>query len=282
MLLVTAWWVWPYVLSIYHLEVAGALLESSLVPVYPDRLAPERITDPAGVQEAIKHLQKAVSLDPRNVQALRLLARAYLSCGQPQMALQVLQKALVVRPQNPLLHLELADVYDSLGYTEYVIHEYEMVGVGTRSAPLVANYLKLADAQIEAGGGEIAIWLWYKVLTMDPYNLYALYRLYKIHREMGDTEHAAIYRKRLASINPHMVAVPLDFRLAEYQAKAMIALVKDGIWEQDKVIAIVSNQLQQSGQGLPRLIIKHLAEVLLEQWPNDPILLSYLAELHSR
>lgn len=272
-ILVAYLWLQPYVLSVYHTEVAGRLLNDCLVPVYPDRLAPERVVDVAGLQAAVGHLKEAIRLDPRNVQAMRLLARAYLSLGQPQAALEILQRALAIRPKNPLLHLEVADVYDALGYAEEARREYKRGGIGSRNAPLVANCLKLADAQMQGGSGEIAIHLWYETLILDPNNLYALYHLYKIHNELGDTKHAAIYLERLVSMNPKEVAVPLDFRLAEYQAQAMIALVKEKIWERERMLAIVSNQAQQSTDPLSRLITARLLEILLSQWPDDPDLL---------
>ncbi|MGB9872547.1 MAG: tetratricopeptide repeat protein [Anaerolineae bacterium] len=267
----------------YHLEVAGRLLETSLVPVYPDRLAPEQIVNAAELQVATEHLREAVRLDPRNVQAMRLLARAHLSLGEPEAALQVLQAALVVRPQHRLLRLELADVYDTLGYTEDALREYESGGIGSRNAPVVANYLKMADTQVAIGSGDVAIGLWYKVLAIDPNNLYALYRLYRIHRELGDLKHAAIYQERLSTIDPQTVTVPLDFRLAEYQARAMIALVEEGIWRRDKLLAAVSSQVQQSDQDLLRfLMVEHLIKVLLDCWPDDPDLLACLADWYHR
>lgn len=270
-------WLRPYVLSAYYTEVAGRLLEECLIPVYTDRLAPEHVLDRASLQAAVEHLEEAIRLDPRNVQARRLVARAYLSLGEPQAALEALQAALAIRPQNPLLHLEVADVYDSLGYAEAAQYEYEKGGVGSRRAPLAANYLKLADAQIQTGSGEVAIHLWYKTLGLDVNNLYALYHLYRIHYELGDMEHAAIYWERLALMDPQAVAVPLDFRLAEYQAWAMIALVEEGMWAREKILGVLSDQVhrvQESGAILPRLMVIRTLETLLKQWSDDPDLLS--------
>lgn len=278
-LLAVVIWLRPYFLSIYYLEVGGALLEKSLVPVYHDRLAPEQVIDIAGLHKAVVYLEKSVHLDPRNVHSMRMLGRAYISLGQPEAALGMLKKALTVRPDNPLLHLELGDIYDSLGYTEDVIREYKKGGVGSRSAPLIANYLKLADVQIEIGSGEVAIHLWYETLLMDPNNLYALYRLYKVHQQMGDMEHAAVFKNKILSMDPGMVTVQPDFRLAEYQGQAMAALVEEGIWNREKLSGFVSTQVRRSNQSLPCLITKHLIEVLLKKYPDDNALLSSMDEL---
>lgn len=272
--LMVALWLQPYILSVYHTEVAGKLMEDCLIAVYTDRLAPEQITDSDKLRVAVKHLEKAVFFDPRNVQAMRLLARAHLSLGQTQAALEVLQQASAIRPESPILHLELGDVYDSLGYTEEALREYEIGGVGSRSAPLIANYLKLADEQVRVGSGEVAIRLWYKVLVLDANNLYALYNLYRIHHELGDTKRASIYVERLASMNPQTVVLPLDFRLAEYQAKAITVLVEEGIWERERMLEVTSRHVQQSTEILPRLIAMKFLEVLLKQWPAEPELFS--------
>ncbi|MEA3340251.1 MAG: tetratricopeptide repeat protein [Chloroflexota bacterium] len=93
------------------------------------------------------HLHQAIRWDPRNAQATRMLARVYVTQRQSETALETLQQALDVRPDNPLLYLELGDVYDSLGQTEAAIEAYEAGGVGSRGVPLAVNYLKLADAQ---------------------------------------------------------------------------------------------------------------------------------------
>ncbi len=280
-LLALALWLRPYILSTYYLEKGGKLLEASLIPVYPDRLAPEQMVDSAKFQAGVTCLQQAVRWDPRNVQAMRLLARAYLSSGQREAALQILQEALTVRPEYPLLHLELGDVYDNLGYTEDAYYEYLKGGIGSRLLPLMANYLKMADTQIETGSGEVAIHMWYKVLEIEPGNLYALSRLRWIHSRMGDEQQAAIFEQQLRSIDPQTVAVPLDFRLAEYQALAMISLVEDGVWERERVLRVVSNQVQQS-DGLNGLMTERVLQVLLNRWPDDQELIGYSDELRQR
>lgn len=279
--LLVASWLRPFVLSLYYLEKGGVLLERSLVAVYSDRLAPEQIVDMAGLVTAMTYLEKSAESDPRNVQALRLLGRAYLSLGQPEMALRFFQKAIEIRPRNPLLRLELGDVYDSLGYTENAIREYQAGGIGSRSVPLIANYLKLADVQMTMGSGELAINLWYRVLSLDPDCLYALYSLYKVHQELGDAGNAAVFRERLTSVDPQALSIPLDFRLAEYQSQAVIALVEEGIWSREKVLFYVNHQVRSSERLLSRLILARFVESLVARWPNDADLRYYLNLLQS-
>lgn len=282
LLLVLGFWLGPYVLSLYHLEVGGRALDAALVPVFPDRLAPEQVVNAEGLQVGVVHLQEAHRRDSSNVQALRLLARAYLSQGKSEAALEALQQALAVRPANPLLRLEVGDVYDSLGQTGAVIDAYESGGVGSRGVPLAANYLKLADAKVQAGGGDAAIILWRKTLAADPGNLYALYRLAQIHRVMGDEDTAAVYEERLRYSEPQSVTIPLDLRLAEYQAQAMAALVDEGIWERSTLLDVVSCQVERFAEGVSGLMMERELQVLLGRWPEDPDLLFYMARVRQR
>ncbi|HEY76418.1 MAG TPA: tetratricopeptide repeat protein [Thermoflexia bacterium] len=272
----------PYGLSVYHLEAGGRALDAALVPVFPDRLAPEQVVDEAELAAGMAHLEEAVRWDSRNVQALRLLARGYVSLGESEAALEVLQQALAVRPRNPLVHLELGDVYDSIGDAEAAVREYEAGRIGSRSLPAAANYLKLADAQASYGSGELAILFWRKALALDPGNLYALYRLFKAHRDLGDIEQAAVYEERLRYFELESVAVPLDFRLAEYQGRAMVGLVEEGIWDRQMVLDVVAYQVEQFSEGVQGLMVERELEVMLEAWVGDGELLAYKRELESK
>lgn len=280
--LVLGVWLGPYGLSLYHLEAGGQALDVALEPVFPDYLAPEQIVDAERLGVGITYLNKSLRWDPRNVQALRLLARAYLSQGRPGAALEALQEAVTMRPENRLLRLELGDVYDSLGQVEAAVEAYEAGGVGSRGVLLAANYLKLAEVQVQQGSGDIAIGLWRKALAADPGNLYALYRLARIHRDIGGEEQAAAYEEQLRGFDLQSVAVPMDFRLAEYQGQAMATLVDEGLWERAALLEVIALQVEQSAEGVPGLMVERELQTLLERWPEDVDVLSYLDELHQR
>lgn len=275
-------WLRPYALSLYHLEIGARAVEQALESTFSYRLAPEQVLDPAGLATGTEHLQEALLWDAHNVQALRLLARAYLNQGQPEAALEVLQQALVVRPHNPLLLLELGDVYDSLGWTEEAVRAYEAGGIGTRALPLVANYLKLTETQVAWGSGEVAIALWRRVLDIDPHNLYALVHLARAYRDLDDARAAARYERRLRAFELEGIDVPLAPRLAEYQGQALAALVDDGLWEQETLLDVVSYQVWQYADGLQGVMTEQVLRTLLDRRPDDASILFYLAELHHR
>lgn len=274
------WLLGPYVLSTYHLEAGGRALDAALVPVYPDWLAPEQIVDAERFEAGAAHLHQALRWDPCNVQALRLLVRVYITQGQSEAALETIQQALNVRPDNPLLYLELGDVYDSLGQSEAAIEAYETGRVGSRGVPLAANYLKLADDHVQAGGGDVAIGLWRQALQVDPGNLYALYRLAQIHREMGDEERAAEYEEQLRQAASQGVAPPPNLRMAEYQGRAIVGLVEDGIWERETLLDVISHQTEQSTGDVQRLMTERELRTLLESWPEDATIAGCLDKLN--
>ena len=270
----------PGALSCYYLEAGSQALKVALVPVFSDRLAPEQVVNAEQLVIGVAYLQKALQWDPHNVQARRLLARAYVTQNQPEMALEELAAALVTRPANPLLHLELGDVYDSLGQTEEAIQAYEAGRVGSRQASLAVNYIKLADAHVEAGGGDVAIDLWRQTLKADPGNLYALYRLARIHRELGDKKTAKVYEEQLRDFDLRSVSIPLDLRMAEYLAQAMIGLVDAGVWKRDTLLNAVSFQVWQYADGMDGLMTERVLQTLLGRWPDDADILFYQADLY--
>lgn len=282
LLLAAGLWLSPRGLAGYRLRAGERMLEKALRPVYPDRLAPEQILDAAALEVGIHHLEEAVRWGPGDLRPFRLLARAYLSSGRPERALDALRQALQRWPEAASLHLDLADLYDSLGRTEEAVQEYEESGIGTRRLPLAANYLKLADAQLEYGGsGELAIRFWLRALEVDPDNLCALYGLYAMHREIGDAVAAARYRERLQKRDP-IPPLPLDFRLAECQARAMAGLVGEGLWLQESLVEILSIHVGTATEELTALMAERELQTLLAQRPHDPDVLFLLGELYHR
>ena len=80
-------WLGPYALSTYHLEAGGRALEAALVPVSPDRLAPEQVVDAERLDAGVAHLHQALRRDPRNARAVRLWCGGDGGSRQPVRAL---------------------------------------------------------------------------------------------------------------------------------------------------------------------------------------------------
>ncbi|MGC8880304.1 MAG: tetratricopeptide repeat protein, partial [Anaerolineae bacterium] len=172
----------PYALSAHYLEKGSVRLVQG---------------DPPALHAAVEDLERAVALDGRNVQARRQLARAYLILAQPQSALAALQPALDVTPKNPLVSLELVDVYTALGQAEAAVQTYEAGGLDMPSAAAAAAYLQWAQKHSQVGDSATAVNLWRRVLIADPGNLYALWQLRQAARVAGDDAVAARYEDQL-------------------------------------------------------------------------------------
>lgn len=77
------------------------------------------------VDEAIKYLQQALSLDPEHFPSCYLLGVAYFQKGNLVEARSALEKCIVLKPENPDAHTYLASVYENLGLSEEAEEEYK-------------------------------------------------------------------------------------------------------------------------------------------------------------
>lgn len=84
----------PYLISAYHLEAGGRLLDTPSL--------------------ALEHLDKAIEWDPNNAQAHRLLAKTQLEQRNWHAAVEALNHYSQLRPGNPLGHLESAQLCEAL------------------------------------------------------------------------------------------------------------------------------------------------------------------------
>jgi cytochrome c-type biogenesis protein CcmH/NrfG len=72
----------PYFSSVYYLNKGVQLLSED------------------DNQRAIHHLETALRYEPTNILAYRWLAKAYLKLREPEKALEALQQALILSPNN--------------------------------------------------------------------------------------------------------------------------------------------------------------------------------------
>ncbi|MDY7042581.1 MAG: tetratricopeptide repeat protein [Chloroflexota bacterium] len=106
--------VFPYTASAYHLEMGGRALDrTSELANGEGRMVNDEWANPH-LQSAIGHLQSAIQWDVGNAHAHRLLGRVYLTQGDLLTAAETLTRFTELRPDNPLGHIELAEVYEAL------------------------------------------------------------------------------------------------------------------------------------------------------------------------
>jgi len=93
----------PHLVSAYHLEAGGQALDDLELLPY-------------NAPAALEHLQKAIEWTPGNAQAYRLRGKVYRAQGDRILdsKSQRLTRYTELRPDNPLGHVELAEVYEAI------------------------------------------------------------------------------------------------------------------------------------------------------------------------
>ena len=108
----------------------------------------------------------------------------------------------------------------------------------------IVNYIKVADWQIGAGAGDYGLEiLKTKVLRLDPGNLPAMVRMISIYEntsEQAAAEFAQPIRDRLQAMSDEAIVLPTEPRLAAYVEQAVVALVQEGIWPQDRADRVLA------------------------------------------
>jgi tetratricopeptide (TPR) repeat protein len=142
----------PYLVSAFYLELGGRELDQvpdlkSQIP-NPNSQFPmtkSQIPSPS-LTRAVAHLEAALHWDAGNAQAYRLLGQAYLAQGDHLAAIEALTTYTDLRPDNPLGHLELAQVCEGLArasepevYYDFIEHLPE-AAVTTPSNSVQTDY----------------------------------------------------------------------------------------------------------------------------------------------
>jgi len=141
-----------YLVSAFYLELGGRELDQvpnlkSQIP-NPNSQFPmtkSQIPSP-GLTRAVAHLEAALHWDAGNAQAYRLLGQAYLAREDYLAAIEALTTYTDLQPDNPLGHLELAQVCEGLArasepevYYDFIEHLPE-AAVTAPSDPVQTDY----------------------------------------------------------------------------------------------------------------------------------------------
>ena len=92
---------------------------------------------------AIQNYQKAIKIDPQNLEALNNLAVVFKKLGQLEKAKAILNQALKFGANHAGTHYNIAVLYEEIGNNKSAIHFYqEFVKLGSTSHPSLAQEVK--------------------------------------------------------------------------------------------------------------------------------------------
>jgi tetratricopeptide (TPR) repeat protein len=266
------------------LALRDALLaQDGLAPgTYPIRNA---VQGDATAVQALRHLRRAVALDGDNLAARWELGRAALSVGDAELAANALGELAGELEHNPLLY---GDVLMALSYgerPEEVTSLYESLPPPQRTQ-VISDVVALAYLDLVAGGqgdketggqGEVGHWF-ERVNALRPSDLYANHYLWRRAQESGDLSSARVYGATLADF-PLEAIHPVDARLLDYAAEVIPALFREGLWDREQTLNVISFLVWQHSEAVG---VERLLERLVERYPSEPDWSFYLAELYHR
>lgn len=139
LLVLLAVWLVPQVIVLHQQRRAGQLLNSILntgknmpaagffcTAIPP---SPNATVNQDRANQAVAYLVTAISYQPHSSQTYLLLGRAYCLSGQYSKAVEAYQKYTLLRPDNPLGHLELGYAFEANGDNLKAIKQWNRGGV---------------------------------------------------------------------------------------------------------------------------------------------------------
>lgn len=158
----------------------GALSEAArlfekLISIAPD--------DPDIKEKYIQFLIQNKN-EERAFSEMLALATIYVDNAQFKKAINILAQAARIVPNDPVVHLQLAETYVLMNAKGMAVQEFS----------------KTADLYENAGNEEKAIEIHEKILAIDPQNLDAFKRLIERLKAMGRSKDVVIYETKLADL----------------------------------------------------------------------------------
>ena len=214
--------------------------------------------------------------------ALRVLGRISLCEGSNEEALSMLHQSVrldEINEQNPLIWLEIGDLYDHMEEPSLTIEAYKRAGFLGRVEQAGVQYLKKALSLRKQGDSMAATDILDQGLTLLPAPISLLYSRYRIALSNGDDKDLIEkLETRLTYFELDSIAPRSDARLRHCDVETMARLVSEGMWNREKLNRIVSYRVWQ----YPSAETEQFISELLHFFPNDVDLLFYHGELYQR
>jgi tetratricopeptide (TPR) repeat protein len=145
---------------------------------------------------------------PGDVQLLKGLAQAHLSCGNADKALDALETARRLAPEDASVHQSLADLYLSRNMHREASEMYRLL-LGLTSKPSAEDYFRLAHAYFQANEFVSAKEALNKAIELDKSHASSYLYLGHVALQEGKPEDAASAYKKALEADPDSEAVHL-------------------------------------------------------------------------
>jgi tetratricopeptide (TPR) repeat protein len=154
--------------------------------------------------DAIKWLEKAVSMDPRNVEAWYSLGRAYYTVARLDEAHKAFHSVLDLDPNNVKAENNLGLIYESSGEPTAAIEAYRLA-IQWQAGSLQQSeqpYVNLGNILMQQGQMKEAMAALEKAVTLAPDNAYCRLTLGVYYHKVGRLEDAQRELQRATQLDP--------------------------------------------------------------------------------
>jgi len=241
-----------------HLQDAESLLKEAVQidPEYSDALVdlghlcyqqlyPQRDDRMKMIAEGTSYLERALALDPENVEAQCWLARIYGFVGLSEKALELSRRAVELGPNNPEAHMSLSERFREMGFYEAAIAENNQAIMG--DSLYLWAYLYKASHLLDLGDSDTALDTVKQAEGVEPTSPFLTFAFGNIAFFRGDLSQAETEWRRLVQMDPARVRAP---QIGEV-ALALVAVRKGQV---DEGRRVMNKFRDRSGFGQNHLI----------------------------
>jgi tetratricopeptide (TPR) repeat protein len=224
-------------------------------------------------------LRHAVTLDEDLFSVRWGWGRAALALGDARSAVRALEPLASQADNNPLLYEDVIIAFGSDGRFEDVINFYTLKPPAQPtqviSDTVALAYLERSRVVDRPGDAEILV---KAAAQFRPGDLYINHYLWQAAVRAGDLQEAATYLEMLTHF-PLEAVQSDEEQIIKYTAEVIPVLLKDGLWDRDKTVNVLSFLVWQHNDSTS---VELLLQRLAEQYPDEPEWLFHLAEFYHR
>lgn len=198
--------------------------------------------------ESYRQLKVARRLAPRDASLLFQLSQNRKSRGQLGQALEYLQQAVDLDPENPLYHTEISRLYERIGAQETAAREAE-VASSLHSA--FQAYLKALNLSMKQGQEEAALYL-APVIRKHPEFITGAMLLADLYRKLGRKKDALRLYLSVLERDPYQI-----------QAREQSAWIQVQQGSLDSALGLLRGSQQESPN---QALIEGYRELIRENW----------------